>query len=147
MTADPAPSPAAILLVEDDEMIMDLVRNLLELSGYTVMSTYLPDVALELVRQSSIHMDLLLTDLVMPQMNGTELYRRVLDHRPDLPVLYMSGYSDNSVGALLDGGRFGFVSKPFTPSVLLEKIEQLLGAEAWTRAQSGQGHEVLDSRQ
>jgi CheY-like chemotaxis protein len=115
-----------ILLVEDDEMVMEVTCELLESSGYRVISTYLPRVALDLAKQGTLMIDLLVTDVVMPQMNGPELYRNIQKLLPNLPVLYISGYSDTAIQAVMYGEQTHFLAKPFTPSQLLEQITQIL---------------------
>jgi len=128
MTESVAPIPGAptILLVEDNELVMELSREVLENSGYRVETTYLPRVALDLVGQGDFHVDLLVTDVVMPQMNGPELYRRMLELLPDLPVLYMSGYSGKAIQEVMHGEKAHFLSKPFMPSNLLERVAHVL---------------------
>lgn len=115
-----------ILLVEDNELVMEVTRELLENSGYQVISTYLPRVALDLAKQGTVMIDLLVTDVVMPQMNGPELYRNIRELLPNLPVLYISGYSDTAIQAVMHGEQAHFLAKPFKPSRLLEQITQIL---------------------
>jgi CheY-like chemotaxis protein len=115
-----------ILLVEDNELVMEVTRELLENSGYQVISTYLPRVALDLAKQGTLIIDLLVTDVVMPQMNGPELYRNIRELLPTLPVLYISGYSDTAIQSVMPGDHAHFLAKPFTSSRLLEQITQIL---------------------
>lgn len=117
---------STILLVEDNEMVMEMARDMLEDKGYRVVSTFLPDVALDLILRENLPVDLLVTDVVMPQMNGPELYRRMQALRPGLPVLYMSGYSSNSIDSLLFGDRINFIAKPFSPAAFIDQIELIL---------------------
>jgi CheY-like chemotaxis protein len=115
-----------ILLVEDNELVMEVTRDVLESSGYKVVTTYLPSVALDLVQHGDFTVDLLVTDVVMPQMNGPELYRRMRELLPDLPVLYMSGYSDMAIQDVMHEEKAHFLAKPFVPSMLLEQVAEVL---------------------
>ncbi|HEX5855033.1 MAG TPA: ATP-binding protein, partial [Thermoanaerobaculia bacterium] len=118
-----------ILVVEDEVSIRTLARKVLESVGYRVVEAKSGPEALELVRRSGDPIHLLLTDLVMPEMAGTELASRLLESRPELRILYMSGYSDDAVvrHGLLDH-RHHFLPKPFTPQVLLRKVREVLEA-------------------
>jgi CheY-like chemotaxis protein len=128
MTEFVAPKPGAptILLVEDNELVMELTRDVLESGGYRVETTYLPRVALDMTRQGKIRVDLLVTDVVMPQMNGPELYLQMREQLPFLPVLYLSGYSGNALRDVMPGEQAHFLSKPFEPDMLLEEVAQIL---------------------
>lgn len=91
-----------ILFVDDNEMILDMARIILEMHGYTVFLASSPSKALDIATSLQGTIDLLITDVVMPEMNGPELYERLLALNPNLPVLYISGYKDDVV---LRGGR------------------------------------------
>jgi two-component system cell cycle sensor histidine kinase/response regulator CckA len=118
-----------ILVVEDEVSIRTLARKVLESGGYRVVEAKSGPEALERVRGSGDPIHLLVTDLVMPEMAGTELASRLLESRPELRVLYMSGYSDDAVvrHGLLEH-RHHFLPKPFTPQVLLRKVREVLDA-------------------
>jgi CheY-like chemotaxis protein len=118
-----------ILLVEDESSIRTLARKALESAGYRVVEAKSGPDALELVRGSGDPIHLLLTDLVMPAMAGSELASRLLESRPELRILYVSGYTDDSVvrHGLLDH-RHHFLPKPFTPQVLRRKVREVLDA-------------------
>jgi two-component system cell cycle sensor histidine kinase/response regulator CckA len=117
-----------ILLVEDEEQVRRLVRHCLAGNGYTVIEARDPIDALKLVEKDGVHIDLLLTDIVMPAMNGralaAELRRRLGD---DLSVVYMSGYSED---ATVREGKAepwaGFIAKPFVPTDLLVRVRKTL---------------------
>ena len=101
-----------ILLVEDDETVLAMVRSLLTERGYTVIAAHDPLRALQLAADNRI--DLLVTDVVMPGMNGPELHRRLLEAHPGLQVLFMSGYTDNVVAQHLELKEgVNFIQKPF----------------------------------
>jgi nitrogen-specific signal transduction histidine kinase/CheY-like chemotaxis protein len=118
-----------ILLVEDESSIRTLARKALESVGYRVVDAKSGPNALELVRKSRDPIHLLLTDLVMPEMAGTELASRLLEDRPELRILYVSGYTDDAVvrHGLLDH-RHHFLPKPFTPQILRRKVREVLDA-------------------
>ena len=124
---------ATILLVEDNEMVMDMTRELLENRGYHVLTAHMPEDAIAIALLHADKIDLLLSDVVMPQMNGPQLYGRICEHIPGLKVLYMSGYTSNEViknGAM--NGDAGFISKPFSTSELYDRIDGML-AQAGNR--------------
>jgi CheY-like chemotaxis protein len=116
-----------VLLVEDAQRVRAVVREILEMSGYTVLEAHHGAEALELSNRHAGPIHLLVTDVVMPQMSGRELAQRLATLRPDLKVLYMSGYTDDAIvrhGVLASG--IAFLSKPFTPDALALKVRELL---------------------
>ena len=118
-----------ILLVEDEPAVRQLARRILERSGYTVLVAASGPEALRLAAGNTARIDLLLTDVVMPEMPGSEVVRRLREERPELPVLYMSGYTeDEAVRRGISTATAGFLSKPFAPGVLLERVEQILAS-------------------
>jgi two-component system, cell cycle sensor histidine kinase and response regulator CckA len=134
----PASSPAAkpaggagrtILLVEDNAMIREMAEELLAGDGYRTLVAATPTAALDLAALHGGRIDMLVTDVVMPHMNGPELYEMLLQSRPELPVLYISGYTGNVVlhKETLDP-KSNFLSKPFTLEQFLERVELLLSA-------------------
>ncbi len=115
-----------ILVVEDGEGLRNLIRRLLERQGYTVLVASNADEALRLSEQHA-SIGVLLTDVVMPGASGPELTRRLIERRPDLKVIYMSGYTEEAVGhhgALTPG--IAFLPKPFTAETLGQKIRDAL---------------------
>jgi two-component system, cell cycle sensor histidine kinase and response regulator CckA len=122
-----------ILLVEDDERVRQLAHTILRKHGYDVMQARSGGDALILCEQHPAPIHLLLTDMVMPRMSGPQLAERLLALRPDMKVLYMSGYTNDQ--ALRDGiahSRLAFIQKPITPEALGRKIRQTLGAPGRT---------------
>ena len=115
------------MLVEDSEPVRRLAQTILLQHGYTVSEAENAEQALKLQRSSQDPVDLLLTDVVMPGMNGKELYNKMAEKAPDLKVLYMSGYTDNVIAhhGVLDEGVH-FIQKPFTNQALLMKVRQVL---------------------
>jgi two-component system, cell cycle sensor histidine kinase and response regulator CckA len=110
-----------ILLVEDNSMIRELVRELLASFGFRVAAASTPFDAIELAQEEG-SIDLLLSDVIMPEMSGPELYQQLERLHPRLPVLYMSGYTN----ALLPEDSEEFLAKPFTVEQLMEKVGQVL---------------------
>ncbi len=118
-----------ILLVEDNEMVRVMTAELLEGFGYRVHIGVDPEQALELARHIPEKIELLITDVVMPGMNGLQLFERLKTERPDIEhVLYISGYTNNViVSAGAPEEDIHFLSKPFTVDALLAKVRSLLG--------------------
>ena len=125
--AAPAGGTETILLVEDEEGVRELARDILRASGYTVIEARNGPEALLLSERHQGPLDLLLTDVVMPRMSGRELAERMGPLHPDLSVLYMSGYTDDAVirhGVL--GADTAFLQKPFTPAALVQRVRETL---------------------
>ncbi|GAB4302228.1 MAG: hypothetical protein Fur0034_16880 [Desulfuromonadia bacterium] len=116
-----------ILLVEDDRMVRESVDEMLRKVGYTTFPFSDPREALHFASAPDVTIDLLITDMVMPGMNGRELYERMTVHRPDLKVIFISGYP---VSPTMRGGSledtFSYLQKPFTTEALLERIREIL---------------------
>ncbi len=116
-----------ILLVEDEEEVRELAREILTLMGYTVLAASEPAEALRISPEHSGIIDLLVTDVVMPGMSGRQLADRLTAERPGLKVMFMSGYTDNAIvhHGVLEPGT-AFVQKPFTPDSLTRKVRETL---------------------
>jgi signal transduction histidine kinase len=130
VTPQPAPVPgdATILLVEDEDQVRTLTRIMLERRGYRVLVADTPADALRIAGQAAEKIDLLLTDIVMPLKYGTDLATEVQGILPGIRVLFMSGYTDNSVvrQGLLSADT-AFIQKPFTAPDLDRKVREVLG--------------------
>ena len=118
---------ATILLAEDEEDVRTLLCELLESHGHRVLEASSPANALVVADAFRGHIDLLLTDVVMPGGTGRDLARHLMARRPDMKVLYISGYPEHgSPGRVLESG-VPFLPKPFTRDLLLSKLAQILG--------------------
>ena len=128
MVASPTVGVGAILLVEDEEEVRNLVSDILHRFGYSVVAVQHPDEALAIASDPSRSIDLLLSDVVMPRMSGSEMAKRMATLRPGLRVLYMSGYTDEALGrhGVLDPS-IALVHKPFAPEELMRKVREVLG--------------------
>jgi signal transduction histidine kinase/CheY-like chemotaxis protein len=116
-----------ILLVEDEPQVAELVTRALRKHGYTVLRASRGAEALEILRTVDTRVDLLLTDIVMPGMNGRELADRVKTMRPGIPVLYMSGYSDDAILRHgVEAATMQFIGKPFSITALRSKVREVL---------------------
>ncbi len=125
-----------ILLVEDESEVRDIERRLLERLGYRVLTAGDGLDALSTARAEGLErLDVLVTDVVMPRISGAELGKELRGERPDLPILFLSGYAEEMVGR---GGAAApgtaFLGKPFTPEALARKIRELLAGGATATA-------------
>jgi len=114
-----------ILLVEDDKQVRTLVRLILERQGYRILEAATPQDAIQISDRTPDHIHLLLTDVVMPRMNGRELYERLRMSRPDMRVLFMSGYTEKAFAADAGPG-VSLIQKPFEPAALTLRIREIL---------------------
>jgi two-component system, cell cycle sensor histidine kinase and response regulator CckA len=116
-----------ILLLEDDEQVRGLARPILAACGYSVLAPDDVRTARSLSEKEASSVDLLLTDVVMPGINGRELAKILVARNPKLKILYMSGYAENAIvhHGVLDPGTH-FLPKPFAPSALTSKVRELL---------------------
>jgi PAS domain S-box-containing protein len=119
-----------ILVVEDNPMVLNMVREILEDAGHRVITADEPSKALEVVQSYGDTIDLLVSDVVMPQMNGPELYERVIEQMPELKVLFMSGYA--GVVSAHNGHleeEANFISKPFTMEAFTRKVSEVMAGQ------------------
>jgi len=115
------------LLVEDEPAILEMVTMMLEHQGYTVLAASLPGEALRMAESHPGRIDLLMTDVVMPEMNGRDLARNLLSMYPNLKRLFMSGYTANVIAhhGVLDEGVH-FIQKPFSMKDLGTKLREVM---------------------
>ena len=126
-----------LLVVENEAAIKALVQMALERHGYVVLTAESGGEALRLAAAHTGPIDLLITDVVMPDLRGPELARRLVAERPDLITLFMSGYMDDALG--LDTSALpvpvDFIQKPFSPSALAARVRELLDRRRRPRAE------------
>lgn len=127
--AAPPTGTETVLVVEDEEMLRELARRILELNGYTVLNAAGGKEAIAICEQYEGAIHLMLTDVVMPQMSGPDLASRIASLRPDMKVLFMSGYTDSAVvhNSALDP-TVAYIQKPFTMDALVRKVREVLDA-------------------
>jgi CheY-like chemotaxis protein len=122
------PGSETILLVEDESDLRQITARMLQRLGYTVVETRSPAEAIRMAREHAGHIDLLLTDVVVPEMNGRDLAKTLLSSYPGIKGLYMSGYTADVIAnhGVLDEGVH-FLQKPFSIDLLAAKIREVLG--------------------
>lgn len=116
-----------VLLVEDEAIVRDMTREILQVSGYRVLEAQNGHEALKIFEEHQEQIHLMLTDVIMPQMSGRELAEEIAKRRPEVRLLYMSGYTDDAIGhhGVLEKG-VNFLEKPFSPNALTRKIREVL---------------------
>ncbi len=132
-------APATVLLVEDDDRVRELAREILRRNGLTVIEASSPGEAIAISKRPSFAFDLLLTDVVMPEMSGPELAEKLAKDWPRLNVLFMTGYVDESVFPS-DGRRMAraLIQKPLSEDSLMQSVREVLG-------QRIRAHEACDT--
>lgn len=125
--ASPLPNGATILLVEDVERVRRVIRDMLTEDGYAILEAWCGGEALEISQQHVGPIHLVLTDVMMPQMNGRELAERLASLRPGVKVIYMSGYTDLAIlpQGVLEPSTV-FLEKPFTADLLSRTVREVL---------------------
>lgn len=128
-----------VLVVEDDDMVRNLVRETLERDGYTVIDANSPVEARRASDNYNGTIHLLITDVIMPKTNGRELAEQLTKRRPNMKVLYMSGYTDSAIASsgVLEKEK-AFLEKPFTPVSLTSKVRDILENQNVTRKMGGE---------
>ena len=114
-----------LLLVEDEPGVRAVVTQMLGSLGYKLLVAESAQHALELIAQEQV--DLLISDVIMPDMRGPELYRQALERKPDLSALFISGYSEEVFSSLpSEENRIGYLGKPFTVRQLQDAVNELI---------------------
>ena len=138
MGSDQQPAPNTILVVDDELSVLTVVKCMLECEEYTVLLANSAETALRMIERKDLVIDLMITDVVMPDMNGRELAERALTVRPHLKVLFMSGYSNDEIVRVKVLERTsGFLPKPFTSLDLKEQVRKALTAPLHRSAAAG----------
>lgn len=117
-----------ILLAEDEPLLRELGQTILTQAGYTVLTAPSGEAIRKLMAEHNGNFDLLLTDVVMPDISGPDLARLAKQRWPDVRILYMSGYTDDELNDL--DRDAGFIQKPFTPTELMAKIADMLAKQS-----------------
>ena len=127
-TGQPIGGSETVLLVEDDEPLRRLTASMLGSAGYSVLPARCGDEALLKLSETNLSLDLLITDVVLPRMDGKEVARKVRERFPTVCVLYMSGYTEDAIAhnGLLEEG-IDLIPKPFDAGTLLQKMREILG--------------------
>jgi two-component system cell cycle sensor histidine kinase/response regulator CckA len=133
--AEPREKPVAdltgigtVLLVEDEDAVRVFGARALRNKGYHVMEARNAEQAMEHLDRGGVHIDLIITDVVMPQMDGPTLIREVRKTRPDIKVIFISGYTEDRFRSAVDGGeRMEFLAKPFSLKQLASKVKEVMG--------------------
>ncbi len=117
----------SILLVEDEDNVRTFTKKAIESYGYSVLTASNGRLALELIKKKNYKFDLIITDLIMPELNGRDLIKKVKKTVPNINVIYISGYTDNQIlnNGMLENG-VNFIQKPFSPTVLASHIRKTL---------------------
>lgn len=133
-------APATVLLVDDDPLVRGLLRQILAAAGYRVLEAASGEEAWLCAERHQGAIHLLLTDVVMPGMNGRRLAELMLAARRETKILVMSGYTDDAgLHQAVRVGRLPFIEKPFQPEGLLDKLREVLGTDAAVAAPAGRG--------
>lgn len=122
----PALKPPVILLVEDESMVREITGQVLSHAGYSVLESSNANEALQIASSHDGPIDLLLTDIVMPEMNGADLAQRMLTRQPDLITIFMSGYAEHDVLRKAKLSSAVHIQKPFTIDALLSRVSEAL---------------------
>lgn len=135
MTESSARSVPTVLLVEDDDQVRAFVRTLLINEGYKVIEARTGEEGLKAGEESG-HVDLLLADMLLPELSGSDLAEKLLERRPGLKILFMTGYIEGDIvqRCINDLGA-SFLDKPFVPSVLLQHVREAIGIPARVNAE------------
>ena len=116
-----------VLVVEDDLLVRELTTDTLSLLGYRVLNAANGQKALDLVEEYQQEIHLLLTDIVMPKMNGRVLAERLIQLRPGMKVIFVSGYTDDTmIHHDMFDSEVAFLTKPFSPVQLMQKVREIL---------------------
>jgi CheY-like chemotaxis protein len=116
-----------ILVVDDEPMALKLVQSVLERRGFQVLTCTSPKQALRLFQAHAERIELLISDIVMPEMDGGELANQIVALNPELPVLFMSGFvTQHEVADTSLIAQFAFIRKPFRPATLVQAVQKML---------------------
>ena len=127
LTADIVKGTGTILLIDDEKMILDVGCELLEELGYTVLPAGSGQVAIDIFQNDRDKIDMIIMDMIMPEMSGSQTFDRLKEISPDVKILLSSGYSvDGQATDILRRGCDGFIQKPFNMNQLAERIQKIM---------------------
>ncbi|MDL1963223.1 MAG: response regulator [Deltaproteobacteria bacterium] len=127
---EPIKGRGTILIIEDEEMVMEMTRKILEMLGYSVLKAKTGQEAINVAKTFDDDIDLAMLDILLPDMSGNAIYPFLMKARPDLKVIVCSGYSaDGPAQEILNAGAEDFIQKPFSISKLSEKLKKTLESE------------------
>jgi len=116
-----------ILIIDDEEMIVDVAAQMLQGLGYSVQTAISGRKGINIFEQDKEKIDLVILDMIMPDIGGKETFKELLRLKPSVKVLLSSGYSlDGQAKVIMDGGCRGFIQKPFTTMELSKKVREIL---------------------
>ncbi|MDQ2824635.1 MAG: response regulator [Verrucomicrobiota bacterium] len=137
-TSTPSSTKQSILIVDDEEMALMLVKRVLSEAGFQVTTAQSGFECLDLVRQCPHGYHLILLDLTMPFMNGEETFNRVREIRPDLPIVLCTGFvQQDKLDRLMSAGLAGFLRKPIAPDEIVSHVRSTLASVKYSRGCSG----------
>ncbi len=126
-TSQAATGKGTILIIDDEKLVLEVVAKMLNMLGYTVLTAESGNKAIEIFQAHHAQIDLVVLDMIMPEISGSLVYDRLREIRPDVAVILSSGYSiDGRARELLKRGCGGFIQKPYTIEQLAEKIQQVM---------------------
>ena len=119
-----------ILVVDDEPMALKLVQTILEKRGFEILASTSPRQAVKVFEEHAQRIELLISDVVMPEMDGTKLASLLVALNPDLPVLFMSGFlTESEIADASAIAQYAFIRKPFRPSTLVQAVRKMLTGE------------------
>ncbi len=122
-----------ILVVDDEPMALKLVQTILEKRGFEVLITTSPNEAVNLFSAEAARIELLISDIVMPELDGPKLAQKLVTINPELPVLFMSGFvTEHEVEQAANISQFAFIRKPFRPATLVQAVQKMLAGSEQT---------------
>lgn len=139
LPANPMPQRHTILLVEDEPFVRDATASILQHAGFEVRAAEDASEALQMYEACQGHIDLVMTDIVLPGKTGRQLGEDLRQHSPNLAVLVTSGYSNHEYDIEAPEARTFFLAKPYSRRALLDKIEKILKAEPLSQAATQAG--------
>jgi two-component system, cell cycle sensor histidine kinase and response regulator CckA len=125
-SAAPTQQQPVILLVEDESIVREITGEVLSHAGYRVLASSSGREALQKAREHQGRIDVLLTDIVMPEMNGADLAHHMLHRQPDLITIFMSGYAERDLLGDMELATATHIQKPFTVNMLLSRVAEAL---------------------